>query len=153
MSRKHFTQSDKEAFVAQAKKKGMSRTMREMGYPSSLNTAKAWMKEANITITEDTLGAKAKVDEEQYGFNEEMYLLKQMMDKIHTNLEDPNLNADGVVKLASALQKCITTMELIGGNPTSRTAQQTQVTDELQALLNQTKIRNKNEAERLLKSL
>lgn len=121
MARKTYTEDDKNRYIELAAIEGIEPARRKLGYPGSYNTAAKWLDERGVVVTTDTLKAKAGQLGQFYGQREQMYSLQTMLDTIQTKMETENLSPDGIAKLAGALQKIVTTMELVAGRVTSRT--------------------------------
>lgn len=144
MTNKVYTEQEVEDFIELASVRGIAPSIRALGYPT-FPTAQRWFRDKGLDMpTIDSLMAKAAEMKIYYGDNEKKYAAQILIDRIVEKLQEDDLDADGVNKLANALNKAIQTFNLIEGKSTSITETHTKDGVDLGAmdLINAAKARN-----------
>lgn len=115
-----YTDEQKQTYIETAQDVGMTRAMRQLGYPGSPATATKWLKEYGVSIDVDTLKQKAADIKHFYGYMEQMHVLQTGLDRIQQMIEHDDLTAAEMRQLADAANKIIQTIELVSGRVTDR---------------------------------
>lgn len=142
--KKLYTDEDINEFIELAQMKGISPAIKELGYPS-FPTAQKWFREKDLEMPSiDSLKAKAGEMRVFYGDTEKKYGLQAIMNAIVEKVEENDLDADGLNKLANAYNKAIQTYNLIEGKATGISQVQSKDAIDLGAIdvLNAAKARN-----------
>lgn len=93
-------------FLELAEEIGITKTMRELGYPKSWGTAQRWAELRGIVIPVDDVMAKAASTREWYKAEEVMTVAQQGFSRVYEELTNrQDLTPDDQKKLAEALQK------------------------------------------------
>lgn len=93
-------------FLELATEIGITKSMRELGYPKSWGTASRWAELRGIEIPVDEVMAKAAATREWYKAEEVMTVAQQGFSRVWEELSTNNsLSPDDQKKLAEALQK------------------------------------------------
>lgn len=129
---KRYTDEDINNFLELAAEQGLTKTMRELGYPNSWATGKRWAEMRGIEIPVDDVMAKAAHTREWYKQEEVMTIAQQGMERIYSELvHNKNLTADEQKKLSEALQKHYNVWAAAQGKATNITeTRQTDTMDE-----------------------
>lgn len=107
-------------FIEAATEMGVSPAMRALGYPKTWSTAQTWFKTAGLELpTVDSLMAKAAELKQFYSDKEKKFAVQVTLDRIVEKLQQDDLTADDLNKLANALNKAIQTFNLVEGKATS----------------------------------
>jgi len=119
MANNVFSDKQIEEFISLAVEVGISRAMRDLGYPGSWSTAKRWCDARNIEITVDSLKASAAAVREWYKDEEVIRVAEEGMNRVHEQLVEKELDADSMKKLSESYQKFANTWLLVKGKSTS----------------------------------
>lgn len=120
MAKVHYSQKQVEEFIEVAQEMGLSPAMRSLGYPAAWATAQSWFKNAGLEVPFiDSLMAKAAELKQFYSDKEKKFAAQAAIDRIVEKLQQDDLTADDINKLANALNKVIQTFNLIEGKATS----------------------------------
>lgn len=93
-------------FLGLAQEVGITKAMRELGYPKSWSSAQYWAKQRNVTVAVDEVMSKAAGTREWYKTEEVITVAQEGFNRVYEELAtNPNLTADDQKKLAEALQK------------------------------------------------
>ena len=119
MAKVYYSDRQVNEFIEAAKEMGISPAIRHMGYPT-WSTAQRWFNEKGIPLpTIDSLLAKAAEMKIFYTDKEKKYAVQSVIDRVVESLQQDNLTADEINKLANALNKAIQTFQLIEGKATT----------------------------------
>lgn len=114
-----YTAEQQEDFIEVAKVEGISRAMRELGYPGSWATANRWFVARDIEApVVSEVKAMANVYKEAYAEKEMLTIGSLGLERITELLNRDNLTADDMKKLMEAYQKAVNTMNLVNGKST-----------------------------------
>jgi len=106
MTQRTYTDEEIDIFIESAKDVGLSRAMRELGYPGSWATAKRWVDARGIKIDIDALKAAAAEAREWYKDEEVIRVAEAGMERIYEQLtENETLTPDDVKRLSEGYQK------------------------------------------------
>lgn len=145
MGYKTYSEEESRSFVEVAKEIGISPAMRQLGYPGSYNTARKWFEEQGEIVPDlDSLMRKAADMKRFYGDSEKKIAIQTLIDRIVEKLEKDDLDADGINKLANALNKAIQSFQLVEGKSTNITESRTKDGSDLAIIdmLNAAKAKN-----------
>lgn len=145
MGRVIYSENKVTEFIEAAKEKGIGPAMRELNYPASWTTAQRWFDERNEPLpTIDSLASKAKQLAIFYSDKEKLFGAQALIDRIVQSLQEDDLDADALNKLANAYNKAIQTFNLIEGKSTSITESRTKDATDLAVmdLINAQKAKN-----------
>lgn len=116
--KRQYTDEDIDEFIEVAQMSGLSPAIKQLGYPS-FPTAQKWFREKDLEMPSiDTLKQKAGEMRVFYGDVEKKYGLQAIMEAIVEKVQEKDLDADGLNKLANAYNKAIVTYNLIEGKAT-----------------------------------
>jgi predicted KAP-like P-loop ATPase len=134
-----YTDKEINDLLGLAQEVGITRAMRELGYPKAWSTVQYWAEKRGITIAPDELRAKAAATREWYK-DEELKTVAQLgLDRITEDLiHNKALSPDDQKKLSEAYQKYVNTLLTLQGKATDiKEHRQTDTMDEhLNELLN-----------------
>lgn len=117
-----YTDEEVNEFIDYAQEVGIGPAMRKLGYPLSYHTARKWFDVKGAAVPDlDALMKLATDYKTFYGDSEKKAAVQTLMDRIIEKLKQDDLDADGINKLANALNKAIQTFNLIEGKSTSIT--------------------------------
>lgn len=106
MANSKYTEHQITEFLEIAQEIGITRTMRDLGYPKSWATAKTWADSRGIEVATDDLKARAAGTREWYKTEEILLVAQQGFNRVYEELvSNLNLTADDQKKLADALKK------------------------------------------------
>lgn len=145
MARIEYTEEQKAEYIALAQERGISPAMRELGFPGSHHTAAKWFSDYGYELPDVSyLQRKARALKEWYSDKEELAAVQLMIDRLVETLEIGTLDADGLNKIANALQRAIQTKRLIEGKSTTTTESQAKDGTDLAVIdmLNEQKAKN-----------
>lgn len=121
MVNKAYSEQEMTEFIELAQMKGIAPALRELKYPS-YPTAQRWFKERGLELPSvDSLMQKAAEMRVFYGDNEKKAALQITIDRIIEEIQEKELDADGINKLTNALAKALQTYQLIEGKSTAIT--------------------------------
>lgn len=140
---KEYSEEQKAEFCERAQDFGIGRTIRELGYPKSYQTAIRWMEQRGVKPNIDRAMSKAKL---WHTFYEMEDLLEQVdtamsvVQEILVNAETP----DDVKRIAEAMQKLVNTRLLLEGKATSimEKREKTQQDLEIEELIREERMKN-----------
>lgn len=108
------------AFLEIAVEKGITKTMRELGYPGSWSTAERWAKMRGIEVAVDPIKARARATAEFYKDEELLTIAEQGLSRAYDDLvHSRSLTADDQMKLSKAISSYIKDYLTIQGRATS----------------------------------
>ncbi len=154
MARITYTEEQMQEFISVAQERGISPAMRELGYPGSHHTAAKWFEMYGQELPDVSyLQRKARALKEWYSDKEELAAVQLMIDRLVESLEEKDMDADALNKVANALQRAIQTKRLIEGKSTNTTETHSKDGSDLAVidLINQQKAKNALAAEELKK--
>lgn len=122
-----YTEQQITEWLSLAKEVGITKAIRELGYPKAWLTGKRWADSRGIDIDVDEVRAKAANMREWYKDEEKLLIAQEELNRIHEALQQTGLTADDLKKLADAYKRTIETMNLVEGKATN--IQETQSTD------------------------
>lgn len=103
---KKYEDNEVNNFLELAQEVGITKAMRELGYPSSWSTAQYWAKKRGITVAVDDLKAQAAATREWYKEEEVKTLIQEGFNRVHAELmSNKDLSADDQKKLSEAASK------------------------------------------------
>jgi len=144
MAVKRYSNEEQEAFIEVAKTEGISRAIRELGYPNSWATGNRWFEARGIEapiISE----VKAMANAMKEAFNEKSKIAigEQGLERVMEMLNSDNLTADDIKKISESYMKFVNTMNLIEGKSTDIVENRSHFTEDLELnelIANQEKI-------------
>jgi hypothetical protein len=114
----------------------------ELGYPARA-TAYKWLKDAGIEPADaNALMKKAREIKDWYGQEEKRLALQEILDRIHTILQEEEVDADALYKLAGSANRVVQSMQLIEGLETSRIVVEDKLDADLRELIQQEQNKN-----------
>lgn len=128
-----YTNEEQEAFIEIAKTEGISRTMRELGYPNSWATANRWFEGRSLKApVVSEVHAMANAMKEAYDEKAKLAIGQQGLERLMEMLNKENLTPDDMKKLSEAYQKYVNTMNLIDGKSTNINETRTHFTEDIE---------------------
>ncbi|MFF8482902.1 hypothetical protein [Streptomyces antibioticus] len=121
MNQTKYTEEEKRAYLEVASELGHSRAMRDLGYPSSWNTANRWATEFGVDVSLDELKSRAAAHRDFYQDAELLTAAQVGIDRAMEFLDKEAQTADDIKKGMDALGKAIDKHLLISGKATVRT--------------------------------
>lgn len=156
MARVMYSQRTKEETLEYCRIHGIGPGIRELKKDDkpapSWTTIAGWFKEIGEDLPSiDSLAIKANAMKQFYSDNEKKYVAQKTLERIASKLDEDDLDADDLKKLADALNKSVVTMNLIEGKATSHAVSETKNGDDLaiQDLLSGARARNMLKADEL----
>ena len=127
-----YTNEQQEEFIEMAKTEGISRTMRELGYPASWATANRWFVARDLEApVVSEVQAMANVYKEAYAEKEMLTIGSQALERVTELMNADNLSPDDMKKLAESYQKIVNTMHLVSGKSTNIVENRNEVPSEI----------------------
>lgn len=124
MARVNYEEEQITEFLELAQEVGMSRAMRELGYPKSPYTAHKWADQRGVDVTKDARMRAASLSKYLMEDMDEIQVVQAGIERVLEELmANTDLSPDEHYKLAQALNKHVTTKQLLLGRVTSRTEQ------------------------------
>lgn len=154
MANVKYSDEEQQTFIEMAQTIGISRAMRELGYPNSWATANAWIKARGIEITVDSLKQKAAQMNQWYQDEELLLVAQAGMDRIYEQLQENDLAPDDIKKLSESFQKVANTWLLIKGKSNSIVEKRSvgEMDLEIKRIIAEEEQRNMETAQELLNS-
>lgn len=117
-----YTEKQRDIFCEQASKIGIYAAIRELGYPKTRTTALKWMNDAGV---EDQTTYTPIEGEEATPYNKAQQLraLGLLLDQMIDLASNSSLDPDELARMASAVEKVVSTIRLIENKPTHISAQ------------------------------
>lgn len=130
---KRYDNDEQEAFIEVAKTEGISRAMRELGYPGSWNTANRWFEARGIEApVVSEVHAMANQYKEAYAEKEMLTIGTLALERVTELMNADNLSADDMKKLSESYQKIVNTMHLISGKSTDIVENRSHFTEDVE---------------------
>lgn len=131
-----YTPEEQEEFIEVAKVEGISRAMRELGYPGSWATANRWFVARDLEApVVSEVKAMANQYKEAYAEKEMLTIGSQSLERITELMNADNLTPDEMKKLAEAYQKVVNTMHLVSGKSTDIVENRSDATPEVMSAI------------------
>lgn len=128
-----YDNEQQEAFIEVAKTEGISRAMRELGYPKSWLTGNRWFESRGIhapVVSE--VHAMANNYKEAYGEKEKLVIGTKGLERVLEALNADDLTPDDMKKLSEAYQKYVNTMNLVEAKPTGINEHRSHFTEDVE---------------------
>lgn len=144
MTGKSYSNKQIGEFLEVAGEIGITRAMRQLGYPGSWGTAQRWCQAAGIEVPLDEIKAQAKSHHDWYQTEEMLLVAQEGIMRTHLTLQREDLTPDEHKKMAEAFQKYANTWLLLQGKANSINETRTRDSQDLAImdLLNEEKARN-----------
>lgn len=114
-----YDNEQQEAFIEVAKTEGISRAMRELGYPNSWATANRWFEARSLHApVVNEVKAMANQYKEAYAEKEMLTIGSLALERVTELMNSDALSADDMKKLSESYQKIVNTMQLVSGKST-----------------------------------
>jgi hypothetical protein len=116
-----MTYSDKEIndFLELAQDQGITKTMRQLGYPNSWGTAQRWADLRGVEVAVDEIRQKAVATREWYKDEELITIAQEGLNRVYEDLtRKDELSADDQRKLSSAFSTYVKDILTIQGRST-----------------------------------
>lgn len=124
MSMVNYTEEQVTTYLEHAQEVGLSRAMRDLGYPSSPHTAYKWADQRGIDITKQAQQRAAVMSRYLMEDMEEIQVAQAGIERVAEELmTNTSITADEHYKLSQALNKHVTTKQLLLGRVTNRSEQ------------------------------
>lgn len=94
---------------------GISRAMRQLGYPASWATGKSWADAAGIEVPLDEIKAQAKAHHDWYQTEDMLLVAQAGVLRVSEELQRTDLTPDEHKKMSEAFQKYANTWLLLQG--------------------------------------
>lgn len=148
---KRYSDEEQEAFIEVAKTEGISRAIRELGYPGSWATGNRWFETRGITApVVSEVHAMANRVKEAFAEKEMLTIGEQGLERVLEMMNSDSLSADDIKKLSEAYQKIVGTMHLISGKSTEVVDNRySETSPELSNLLSEQEEKNIAKAEQI----
>lgn len=139
-----YTDEQRAEFLERASEIGITRTMRELGYPASWVTGKTWADSAGIELPLDEIKAQAKAHHDWYETEELLIVAQAGIRRTAEVLATADLTPDEHKKMSEAYQKYANTWLLLKGkaNSINETRHKDSMDVGLMELLNEEAARN-----------
>lgn len=116
---REYSEEDIITFLTLAQTEGLTRTIRELGYPS-YNTALRWAKDRGVDTSTGTLMEIARKAHKFYETEDLVQTTDEIIERIkHDLIEKQDLDADSVNKLVNSFTKAVTTWQTLQGKAAS----------------------------------
>lgn len=131
-----YTAEEQEAFIEVAKVEGISRARRELGYPGSWATANRWFEARSLEApVVSEIKAMANQYKEALSERNKVMIAEQGLERVLELMNEDNLTADDLKKLAEAYQKFTNSMNLIEGKSTDIVENRAEVPSEIMSAI------------------
>jgi hypothetical protein len=140
-----YTENQKKEFLELAQEVGISRAIRELGYPTH-RMAKIWGEKYGVVLPLNELSQYANDMKQLYGDEEKLYTGQLALDRITERLNaGEELEGDELKKLSEAYKNTLTAMNLAQGKATNINESRVQDSfdSDIQALIAQQERDNK----------
>lgn len=139
-----YTEQQRAEFLERASEIGITRAKRELGYPHSWVTGKAWADSAGIELPLDEIKAQAKAAHDWYTTEEMLVVAQQGVRRTAEVLANEDLTPDEHKKMSEAFQKYANTWLLLQGkaNNINETRHKDSTDIALMELFNEEKMKN-----------
>lgn len=144
MAGKVYSNEQIGEFLEIAAEIGITRTMRQLGYPGSWGTAQRWVQAAGIEVPLDEIKAKSAQMHDWYQTEDMLLVAQEGIMRTHLTLQRDDLTPDEHKKMAEAFQKYANTWLLLQGKANSINENRVRDSSDLAImdLLNEEKMRN-----------
>lgn len=116
-----YTDVQRADFLELASEVGITRAMRQLGYPLSWTAAKGWVDAAGIDIPLDEIKAKAAAARDWYTTEDLLLVAQAGIQRVYLELQATGLSPDEHKKMSEAFQKYANTWRLLQDKATSIT--------------------------------
>lgn len=140
MSAKRYEEHEITEFLEHAQEVGVSRALRDMGYPGSYATAYKWADQRGIDMSKSAQMRAAIMSRYMMDDAEQIEVAQTGIERVREELtENPNLDPIEYEKLSQALKRFVELKQLLEGKVTSRHEQinKDAVQAEIDELMNQ----------------
>ena len=136
-----YTEEQITQFVTMAADKGISFTVRELGYPTWA-TGQYWMENRGVKPGNSLISTMAATHNQFYTIQERLIPARMIMDNIAKQLQEGGpMTAKDTLDLTNAYKKAVETVQLLEGKATSITENVTQ-DDNMRKLLEEMNKKN-----------
>jgi hypothetical protein len=141
---KRYTDEQRSTFLEVAAEIGISRAMRQLGYPGAWTTGQDWCKAAGIEVPLDEIKRQSALVNDWYKAEDLLLVAQQGLVRVYEDLQRTDLSADEHKKMSEAFQKYANTWRLLQDKATSITETQHKDAFDLDVLdlMNAEKARN-----------
>lgn len=119
-----YTDAQKADFLELASEIGITRAMRQLGFPLSWGVARGWLQAAGITAPVDEIKAKAAEAREWYKTEDLLLVAQEGIRRVYLELQTADLDPDQHKKMSEAFQKYVNSWRLLQEKATSITETQ-----------------------------
>ena len=139
-----YSDEQRAVFLELASEIGITRAMRQLGYPAGWTTAQSWTKAAGIEVPLDEIKAQAKSHHDWYQTEDMLLVAQEGVMRTHLTLQREDLTPDEHKKMAEAFQKYANTWLLLQGKANNINENRVRDSSDLAImdLLNEEKARN-----------
>lgn len=139
-----YTDEQRADFLELASEIGITRAMRELGFPKHWATGKSWADAAGISLPLDEIKAQAKAHHDWYETEDMLLVAQEGIKRTHEVLVNSDLSPDEHKKMSEAFQKYANTWLLLHGkaNSINETRHKDSMDVGLMELLNEEAARN-----------
>lgn len=117
--RAEYTPQERAKFLELAQEIGLSRSIRELGYPS-WPTAQKWAKASGVEVSLNTMMANTRKYHTFYETEDMLTVIEAGIERVREQyVETKDLDADSQKKLAESMQKLSNTWLLLQGKANS----------------------------------
>ena len=120
-----YTDEQRAAFLELASEIGITRAMRQLGYPLSWNAGNKWCEAAGIKPALDEIKQQAALAHDWYKTEDLLLVAQQGVRRVYEDLQRTDLTPDEHKKMSEAFQKYANTWRLLQDKATSITENHT----------------------------
>ncbi|MDJ0395913.1 hypothetical protein QMK17_21575 [Rhodococcus sp. G-MC3] len=125
-----YNEDERRAYAELAGDIGIRPAMRELGYPSSWASGRAWCTEFGIEVELDELKSKAAQYNAFYNDSEQIIAFQDLIADARAKQLDPDTTAADLERLAKVIKLSVDGIRLIQGKATVNAPAKANTTDE-----------------------
>ena len=129
MSRQRYNEDERRAYAELAGDVGIRPAMRELGYPSSWASGRAWCAEFDVDVELDELKAKAAQYNTFYNDSEQIIAFQDLIADARAKQLDKTTSAADLERLAKVVKMSVDGIRLIQGKATVNAPAKADTTD------------------------
>lgn len=136
-----YSEQDIDNFIETAEELGITRAIRELGYPS-WPTAQKWCKKRNVTPPKSITQALATLNNQTYSLEDKLSVANDLIDRYKEMLTTKDLDAMELKRITEGYKLAMETYNLILGKATQITQKADAMDNDYVDLLEQMKQTN-----------
>lgn len=119
-----YTEEQIAALLEHAQEVGLGRAIRDLGYPA-YPTAMRWAEMRGIVLDVDPVKQKAQRTANWYKDEEKILVAQAGLERVYETLQEGDLTPDDLKKLGDATKRYVEVIQLVNGEATSITQENT----------------------------